>query len=441
MLRYKIYIFRALLAGSVMMILYGSSHYLNHFYTVQIIGNYIDSNLSNQEKSVLGDKFCKCDSIDLKVDELFITNTDMLIDSLIGYEFSIKKLLYFTLPRIYSDPNKTTILPKTKYYKARVSANIINGEIKQTGGMIDHIDSDRYSFRIKTKDTLILGSTKMNFYNPKCRFGGIYEWVGHELLDSAGLISLKTGYLNITINNIYKGLYFYQEQPTLKTIEDNNRAQGLIIRLVLSEMKDQSLRIENIYDKGSFDNRLNFKMQYRHLSEKIMKYNNEEISAQEIFSMEALGKYCSIIDLINGYHALELRNYYFYFNPKDSLLEPIGREFNTSFYKSIPVYNGLGFKSPIRFNQNKYISNNFKNMVKDFKLDSSSYEKLFGFYIKELVALTSPKYLESFFDFRKSELKKRQYCLYKSNPKFKTFEDSHYYKNRNAILRYLKTLK
>ena len=80
-------------------------------------------------------------------------------------------------------------------------------------------------------------------------------------------------------------------------------------------------------------------------------------------------------------------------------------------------------------------------MVKDFKLDSASYEKLFEFYIKELIALSSPKYLESFFDLRKSELKNRQYCLYKSNSIFKTFEESHYYKNRNAILRYLKTLK
>ena len=173
----------------MIIILYGSSHYLNHFYTVQIIGNYIDSKLSNQEKSVLGDKFCKCDSIDLKVDELFITNTDKLIDSLNGYQFLIKKLLYFTLPRIYSDPNYTTILPKKKYYKASFSGNKINGKIKQTGGMVDHIDSDRYSFRIKSKETLILGSPKMNFYNPKCIFGGIYEWIGHELLKSTGLIS------------------------------------------------------------------------------------------------------------------------------------------------------------------------------------------------------------------------------------------------------------
>ena len=89
------------------------------------------------------------------------------------------------------------------------------------------------------------------------------------------------------------------------------------------------MKVINTYDSKSFSSKKEYKSLYKVLKNKITGYNSSKIEIEDIISMSKLARYNAVVDLMSGGHShgAENRNIYYYFNPSDSLLEPVGREF------------------------------------------------------------------------------------------------------------------
>jgi hypothetical protein len=164
-------------------------------------------------------------------------------------------------------------------------------------------------------------------------------------------------------------------------------------------------------------------VQNKVLNNKISDYNNSKIEIDQLISISKTARYYAVLDLCNGYHAAQFRNIYFYFNPLDSLLEPIGREFATNYYQP----TGPSYLYPLELNKfDEALSLSSQRGFMDF-------EKHFFSHLKEISDI---KFLEEFFNQIRPELIERQFCLYKAAPSIKSFSESHYYKNQTLIRKY-----
>ena len=330
------------------------------------------------------------------------------------------------------DPYMQVIMPKTKYESVTIEMDdsSIASKLKLTGGQVDHFNTDKYSLRLKLKDTILLEMTKFNLYDPIVRQGGLYEWVNSKLMESEGLIGLKAGYMNISLNDYNKGIYLYQEQPTIQTLISKNKPPGLIVRIEPVVVEDGSDQIEivNYYDKKSLPSKKYAEEQNEILEAKVLSYNKGNHEMSQLISIPKMAKYLAIIDLTNGYHASEFRNIYFYFNPEDSLLEPIGREFGTNYYQPIKT-------SYFSFELSKFDETLSLNMRAFFQSDS--FDK---YYFECLKKIIKTEFLDDFFERIDAELIARQFCLYKGDPVIKSFSKNHYYENQSLIKNYLADL-
>ena len=408
--------------------------YISNLWNKQFIANYLDSARSTESKLSDGNKNCNCSFLSIDLDKSVEDHFDRTIDLILDNKVKLNRIFHFLFNS--KDPYNDILLPKMEYFPSRITFNNtkLDAKIKLTGGLADHYNTPRRSLRIKLNDTILVNMSKFNLYNPTSRAGGIYEWITDRLMLSHGLISLNSGYLDVTINNQQKGIYFYQEQPTAKMLEHNKRPLGLLVRL--ESLKDgdnnSSLSISNYYDKKSFSNKQDFVTQQRILLDKINAFNKNKIGFDKLVSISKIAKFSAIIDLTNGYHGGELRNMYFYLNPSDSLLEPIGREFSTNYY-----FIGLSKLPPYIFGFNKFSADNTEYLIKQFDLNTDEVDLFRSSYHKYLEDVSNTDSLNNFFHQIDSELSERQFCLFKAEPNLKSFSKEHYAKNQILIREYL----
>ena len=373
---------------------------------------------------------CNMDTVSLLIPQKTIKKFDSVVDSLINTKTKLLRLSHYFFNT--KDPFTEILMPKMKYSKGALNSIQGNNSIKLklTGGQADHFNSQKRSLRIKSKNKIIGNSNKINFYNPKCRLGGIYEWFNIELLKASGLIGLNSGYCSIEINELSKGVYFYQEQPTQKTLQENNRNKGVIVRTLYI---NDSLYIDNFYDEKSLNNEL-FIREKNILQKKIDSFNNGSIDVFDLYSSSHLAKYFAVIDVVNGYHAAELRNMYFYFNPDNHKLEPIGREFSTNYYFYIKYWKS--FLSPYEINQYSLSKKWMENIFNTKLLDNINFKEK---YLEHLNTICDKPYLEAAYNRLEEEIINKQKCLSLSNPTILPFDIKHYSKNRRLIKNHLKS--
>ena len=414
---------------------YALLRYAQSPWNRQFIANYLYSVRSTDSKFLEGSNNCNCPSFFIKTGKKTLDNYDQIVNSMLSFRIKVKRMLHILFN--YPDPYLETILPRMQYSPATVEYDNTRhkAKIKLTGGQVDHFDSERRSLRIKLKYTTIFGMSKFNIYNPKARLGGIYEWIGHELMKYSGLIPLGTGYVNVSINNNNKGIYFYQEQPTIQMLINNKKYPGLLVRISHTTSNNQNqMKVVNLYDEKSFPSKELFNDQHEILKNKFSDYNSSKIGIEQVVSIPKLAKYSAVVDLINGYHGAASHNNYYYLNPVDSLLEPIGREFTTNYY--LPRWGKI-----FKYEENQFVKSKVLFMQTKFNLDSVASIVFQRYYYAHLQKISETEYLDHFMNQIDDELRERQFCLYKSSPNFKSFSKEHYYDNQIMIKEYLNEIQ
>ncbi|MDQ3047933.1 MAG: CotH kinase family protein, partial [Bacteroidota bacterium] len=117
-------------------------------------------------------------------------------------------------------------VPATLEYKGKK----IKIKLRLKGHMTDHLQANKWSFRIKVKDKdSFMGMNRFSIQHPGTR-GYIYEWIYHELMKKEGIIALRYKFINVFVNGKDWGLYALEENFENELLENNNRKRGPIVR-------------------------------------------------------------------------------------------------------------------------------------------------------------------------------------------------------------------
>ncbi len=395
--------------------------------------------------------------------------------TLINSQVKELSLLNFTLIKNYlrgwmSQPKKMTIDIKHKDYQfleykraeALKRGKLIKDEdsyvpawvtvdgkttkvrIRLKGGGTDHLEGDKWSFRIKVNgDKAIWGMRRFSIQAPK-RSGWGHEWVMYEWFRKEGLISLRYDFIDLKINGKRRGIFALEESFSKELIENNQRREGPILKWDESLFVDsrKTTRGDMLVEKDLFHAadvvsfsttkifsndalRDNFHAG-RHM---LIALRRGEVKLSEVFDVERAAKSVAILRIINALHGARWKNCRFYFNPVIGKLELIA--YNA--YGPYPIVtikkNSIPFFTALRQNLSKTGIQGWFNL---FFADPEFVEH----YFAALDRFTSPGYLESFFNDISSDRKKKESYIFKDEPSREILFPV-YFHNREMIRSYL----
>jgi len=141
------------------------------------------------------------------------------------------------------------VTDNTSYVPAWITVEGVRTKvrIRLKGDVVDHLDGDKWSFRVKVKgDKAIWGMRRFSVQAPK-RSGWGHEWVMYQWFRKEGLISLRYDFIDLTVNGKRLGIFTLEESFSKELIENNQRREGPILKC------DESLMFDSPQTTG--DNR------------------------------------------------------------------------------------------------------------------------------------------------------------------------------------------
>lgn len=317
----------------------------------------------------------------------------------------------------------------------------IKVKLRLKGHMTDHLQDNKWSFRIKTKGKdSFMGMKRFSIQHPGTR-GYIYEWIYHELMKREEIIALRYKFINVKVNGNDWGIYALEENFENELIENNNRKRGPIIRF------NPDLYWVNRYNEYTYQNSFDEFASYYSANPEAYRENNvladsiqkhhymkaialveglrsKKIDVSQAFDINRLAKFHAIIDLVGGIHSIDWSDIKYYYNPVTSKLEPVA-------YESFTNLNSRDISGQYKFTELDSSSN-----YKDWHSMIFSNKLFFAEYVRQLERLASPKYLDEFFNNSNNELQKNLAIIYKEFP-YKKFDKNEYYKRQKSILKIL----
>ncbi|HIP35290.1 MAG TPA: hypothetical protein EYG85_00370 [Crocinitomix sp.] len=289
--------------------------------------------------------------------------------------------------------------------KIKVNDDKVEGKLRLKGHMTDHLQGDKWSFRIKS-DKKIMGMYRFSLQHPGTR-NYVYEWIYHQLLKYEGIIYLKYDFVNVMLNDKNLGIYALEEHFGQHVLKRNNRPKGAIIRwnpqlywegridefagVYLDEQyKDYSSAYAEPYDKGKTLKDKDVLKTYRNGVKLLEEFRNGIKTTSQVFDIDKLAKFHAIIDLVGGHHSLDWSDVKLYYNSASKKIEPVGYE-SFSIRKSERIAG-------------QQIYQNYDSVVFNYHAQLFKDPVFFKAYIKALERIANEKYLSQFIDKIQPEL-------------------------------------
>ena len=321
------------------------------------------------------------------------------------------------------------------YVNCKLSINneSIKGQMRLKGHMTDHLEGDKWSFRIKSKDT-ILGMYRFSLQHPGTR-NYVYEWIYHQFLKHENVIYLKYDFINVSLNNKNLGIYAVEEHFGQHVLNRNNRPKGAIIRwnpnlywegridgyqkIYLNETySDYKSSFAEPYDKGTVVKDKELLENYKIAISRLEKFRRAELKTSDVFDVEKMAKFHAVIDLVGGQHSLDWSDVKFYYNSETQKIEPVG-------YESFSIRETTSIAG-----QQSFVGNDKTQFSYHAQLFSDPI--FFEAYIKNLERIADEKYLNQFFNQIDKALKQKKGIIAKEWP-YRKFELDGYFKNVELI--------
>jgi hypothetical protein len=221
--------------------------------------------------------------------------------------------------------------------------------IRLKGDWTDHLDENKWSFRVKTRgDAVFMGMRSFSVQSPRTR-NYMDEWLYLEDLRRADILAPRYAFINVHVNGDDWGVYALEESFAKELLESQGRREGVIVRY------DESLfwRRRSLY--GGIDE--HWKLSVDQIAAafeqptfaQVDEFNTIEVQSNpvlkeqsatalgllrgvqtwqlpigEAFDTELMGRFLAHTNLWGARHTLEWHNGRFYYNPLTSRLEPIG---------------------------------------------------------------------------------------------------------------------
>ncbi len=325
------------------------------------------------------------------------------------------------------------------YVKAEITHNnkTIKAEIRLKGHMTDHLEGEKWSFRVKMKKGHgLMGMSRVSLQHPGTR-NYIHEWIFHQLLKREGVVALRYQFINVTLNGNDLGIYAMEEHFGQELLEDNQRLHGPIvrfnpamywvhriheldrIRIIEEYARYQSAHLEP-FTKGEVEKDSVLLNHFVNAQLMMDGFRRGKLTASEVFEVEKMARMHAIIDLVGGHHSLDWSDVKFYYNPVIQKLEPVG-------YESFGVH------------EIDRIGGSYKyapGVHSDYHRALFSDNDFFSAYVQSLERIADKAYLDAFFQDIDTTLQHNLSILYSEFP-YKDYTNATYYKNQehiNAIL-------
>ncbi|MBI9048059.1 MAG: CotH kinase family protein [Anaerolineaceae bacterium] len=269
-------------------------------------------------------------------------------------------------------------------------------ELRLKGDWTDHLAGDKWSFRIHMKgDGQIFGMRTFSLQAPETR-EYLDEWAYHQYLLQEGIMTTHYYFVNVIINGEPKGIYALEESFAEELIESEERRQGVLLRFDEDDMwentylfhshgialngafwiTDLSTAKVSLFREGTVYSDETLSQEAKTAITLIRGFQQDSMSADEVFDVDMMGKFYAASDLWAGMHGTAWHNMRFYYNPITGYLEPV-------------MYDGNALSE--NANQNTRI------------LDFTS-QKLFAHpevraaYAKYILEFTEPEAIDSFIE-------------------------------------------
>ncbi len=105
----------------------------------------------------------------------------------------------------------------------------VQGRVRIKGDMVDHVDTDKWSFRVELKGDALLGMSRFSIQHPKTR-GFWLEWLFMQAARREGLLVPRSQFVQVVINDRPCGVYYLEEHFTKEMLESQGRRDGPVVR-------------------------------------------------------------------------------------------------------------------------------------------------------------------------------------------------------------------
>ena len=208
------------------------------------------------------------------------------------------------------------------------------------GDWLDHIQGNKWSFRIKMKAGNFHGMKEFSIQEPGTR-EYLSEWVLHKLFESEDVLTTRYGFVPVKLNGASLGIYAYEEHFEKRLIESSNRREGPILKFdedpmwVISRRnvgkKEGSLvwgpvmesAIINPFKKKSSMYNETLRQQYLIGQNLLNQYRYDDAPISDLFKIEQLAKFYALTNIGRVWHPLRWHNERYYYDPVASKLEVI----------------------------------------------------------------------------------------------------------------------
>jgi spore coat protein CotH len=224
------------------------------------------------------------------------------------------------------------------YVKTKViyRSQHIEGKLRLKGDWTDHLEKDKWSFRIKLEQSMADGLKTFSIQNPKSR-GFLLGYIYHKLLRQEGVLSPECRFVEVCINDFSWGTYVLEEHLTSRLISNQSEADGVLLKFDdytffnASSTDSTSPAIQQaeirVYGKSKKEEENKDKVR---LAKRIIdNYKYQVDTLYNSFNAKKTGTYYALCDLAAAYHAMGWINIRFYFNFNTQKMEPVGYDGGT----------------------------------------------------------------------------------------------------------------
>jgi hypothetical protein len=227
----------------------------------------------------------------------------------------------------------------------KAPAENIDIELRLKGDWLDHLLSEKWSYRMKVKGDKAWNRLKtFSIQRPETR-NYLGEWLFHKMLEDVDVLTPRYDFLTFYQNDINKGVYAYEEHFDKQLAEYKKRREGPIVKfdesiiwLITARVK-QMYKTENDFrmlmeardagtvlpfKEGRTQKSETLSMQFEEAQKLMQQFRFNTKPFEEIFDLDVLARYYAIVDIMSAYHGATWANSRFYYNPVTSKLEPIG---------------------------------------------------------------------------------------------------------------------
>ncbi|MBN1177701.1 MAG: CotH kinase family protein [Anaerolineae bacterium] len=211
-------------------------------------------------------------------------------------------------------------------------------ELRLKGDWMDHYAHEKWSFRVITRrDGYVFGMQTFSLQDPSTR-SYLNEWLFLENLRLEDVLGVRYHFVHVVLNGEYMGIYALEEAFARELFEAQERREGVILRydedLVWSyrAFYDDWLIPRGVndfyvideFESGRIDADPALAAQRDVAFGLLSGFWTGELTAGEVFDLEAMGRFLALNDLWNAQHGLIWHNLRYYYNPVTARLEPIG---------------------------------------------------------------------------------------------------------------------